>query len=281
MISAKAIQTAFRDRPSIRRVEHYATIGSTNDLARKLAQQGAPEIALISAEQQTAGRGRQGRSWFTPPGAALAFSLLTRPAIPAQHAMRLTMLAGLAAIEGIEQATALRLDLKWPNDIVFSAEGRPTSDAGPQHDLSPGARLLKAGGILTECAFQDERIEYAVVGIGINVNVDFSQQSELREIATSLMVLKGQPIDRLAVMRAIVGNFVDHYAWLQTGDQLCRAWATRLINLQRRIHVQLGEEIRAGYAEGVDLDGALLLRTDDGRVQRMLSGDVTLHDDDE
>ena len=104
--------------PTISVVEHHATIGSTNDRARELAQLGTPEIAVIVADEQTAGRGRQNRSWYTPAGTALAFSLLTRPAIAPQRAMRLTMLAGLAAVEGIEWATDLRLDLKWPNDVV-------------------------------------------------------------------------------------------------------------------------------------------------------------------
>ena len=99
----------FTDLPAIRLVEHHAVLGSTNDRARELAQASTPEIALILADEQLAGRGRQNRSWYTPPGTALAFSLLTRPAIAARHAMRLTMLAALAAVEGIEQATSLRL----------------------------------------------------------------------------------------------------------------------------------------------------------------------------
>jgi BirA family biotin operon repressor/biotin-[acetyl-CoA-carboxylase] ligase len=114
MTSSHWIVSLFGDLPEISTVEHYASIGSTNDRARELAAQGAPEIALVAADEQLAGRGRQGRSWHTPPGTALAFSLLTRPAISARHAMRLTMLAGLP--EGIEQAAGLRLDLKWPND---------------------------------------------------------------------------------------------------------------------------------------------------------------------
>ena len=112
------MKALFSDLPQISVVEHYAAIGSTNDRARELAALGTPEIALIVADEQTAGRGRQNRSWYTPAGTALAFSLLTRPAIAPEHAMRLTMLAGLAAVEGIEWATDLRLDLKWPNDVV-------------------------------------------------------------------------------------------------------------------------------------------------------------------
>jgi BirA family biotin operon repressor/biotin-[acetyl-CoA-carboxylase] ligase len=252
----------FNDLAKISLVEHHAAIGSTNDRARELAAQGAPEIALIAADEQLAGRGRQGRSWYTPPGTALAFSLLTRPAIAAPQAMRLTMLAGLAVVEGIQYATGLRLDLKWPNDVVFH-----TAD-----------RWWKVGGILTECAFQGDDIAYAVTGIGLNVNVDFSQQRELREIATSLMHLAGGELDRWAVLKAVVAAWIDRYAEIATDDPLREAWAARLINLRRNIRVNLNGQTVEGYAAGVDADGALLLRTADQPVQRLLSGDVTLHD---
>jgi BirA family transcriptional regulator, biotin operon repressor / biotin---[acetyl-CoA-carboxylase] ligase len=254
----------FSDLPQISVVEHHATLGSTNDRARELARRDTPEIAVIVADEQTAGRGRQNRSWYTPAGTALAVSLLTRPVIAPHHAMRLTMLAGLAAVEGSEWATGLRLDLKWPNDVVFQNEGR----------------LWKVGGILTECAFQGEAIDYAVIGLGLNVNVDFSQQLELREIATSLSQLAGREIDRWAVLKAIVAAWIDRSAWLgdDYADRLREAWAARLINLQRNIRVNFNDQIVEGYAAGVDDDGALLLRTADQRVQRMLSGDVTLHD---
>jgi BirA family biotin operon repressor/biotin-[acetyl-CoA-carboxylase] ligase len=256
------LASLFSDLPKISVVEHHHSIGSTNDRARELAAQGTPEIALIAADEQLAGRGRQGRSWYTPPGTALAFSLLTRPAIPASHAMRLTMLAGLAAVEGIEYATGLRLDLKWPNDVVFRSE----------------SRWWKVGGILTECAFHGDDLTHAVIGIGLNVNVDFSQQLELREIATSLMHLAGREIDRWAVLKAVVAAWVDRYADLAAANRLCETWAARLINLRQNIRVTLNDQIIEGYAEGVDDDGALLLRTADDQLQRLLSGDVTLHE---
>ncbi len=190
-ITTAGLRAALRDVPLISTIEHHASIGSTNDRARELAQANTPEIAVISADEQTRGRGRQNRSWFTPPGTALAISLLTRPAIAAQHAMRLTMLAGLAAVEGIEQATGLRLDLKWPNDIVAmnNAQLHPSA-----FSLQP----LKVGGILTEASFQGDDLEYAIIGLGLNVNVDFSDNAELQSIATSLSTLSGHRIDRVA-----------------------------------------------------------------------------------
>ncbi len=265
-LSTESIQAALSDQPLITHVQHLNSIGSTNDLARRLANDGAEEIALISTNEQTTGRGRQGRSWFTPRGSALAISLLTRPAIPAQRAMLLTMLAGLAVVEGIEDATQIHLDLKWPNDVVAIT-----------NDQMPNAKLRKVGGILTECSFQNDRVEYAIVGIGLNVNVDFSQQDGLRNSATSLMELSGLPIDRLVVLKSIVGRFIDLYSWLNNEVKLRDAWRARLINLGRTVRVQSGADILEGLAEAVDVDGALLLRTADGQVHRLLSGDVTLH----
>jgi BirA family transcriptional regulator, biotin operon repressor / biotin---[acetyl-CoA-carboxylase] ligase len=259
-----SLNTLLSDFPPISIVEHYAVIDSTNDRARELARLGTPEIAVIAADEQTAGRGRQNRSWYTPAGTALAVSLLTRPAIAPHCAMRLTMLAGLAAVEGIEWATGLRLDLKWPNDVVFQNQDR----------------WWKVGGILTECTFQGEAIDYAVIGIGLNVNVDFSQQLALRAIATSLSQLAGREIDRWAVLKAVVAAWIDRYAWLgdDHADRLREAWAARLINLRRNLHVNLNDQVVEGYAEGVDHDGALLLRTADDHLHRLISGDVTLHD---
>jgi BirA family biotin operon repressor/biotin-[acetyl-CoA-carboxylase] ligase len=261
MHSNQPITSLFNDLPKVSVVEHHAAIGSTNDRARELAALGTAEIAVISADEQLAGRGRQGRSWYTPPGTALAFSLLTRPSIAAQQAMGLTMLAGLAAVEGIEYATRLRLDLKWPNDVVFRTE----------------RRWWKVGGILTECTFQGDDPAYAVIGIGLNVNVDFSQQIELRESATSLMHLAGREIDRWAVLKAVVAAWIDRYAEIAEADRLRDAWAARLINLRQTLRVDLNGTSVEGYAEGVAEDGALLLRVN-GQVQRLLSGDVTLHD---
>jgi BirA family biotin operon repressor/biotin-[acetyl-CoA-carboxylase] ligase len=284
-LTTESIQSALAKQSLIRRVEHFNIIGSTNDLARYHANEGAAEIVLISTDEQTAGRGRQGRSWYTPHGSALAISLLTRPSISAQRAMLMTMLAGLAVVEGIEDATGLRLDLKWPNDVVSIDPPAGFIDGSMPHknlreDFAQPSALslqpLKVGGILTECSFQNDQIEYAIVGIGLNVNVDFSQQPDLRNIATNLMELKGQPIDRLKVLTSIVTRFIDLYPWLNNEVRLRDAWRARLMNLGHFIRVQSGAEVLEGFSEAVDVDGALLLRTSDGQVHRLLSGDVTL-----
>jgi BirA family biotin operon repressor/biotin-[acetyl-CoA-carboxylase] ligase len=156
----------------------FQRIGSTNDEARRLAQAAAPEGLLVVAEAQTAGRGRAGRRWLTPAGSALAFSLVLRPAIPPAQATRLTMIAGLAVCEAIELVTGLPVSLKWPNDIWLAGQ--------------------KAGGILVETATtagDDQPVEYAVVGIGLNVH-EAPPASAVDFPATALSLQAGQPVDR-------------------------------------------------------------------------------------
>src|SRR5262245_19367089 len=131
-------------------VHFFPTIGSTNDEAKRLAAAGEPEGLLVLTETQSAVRGRQGRQWLTPPGTALALSLVLRPALEARQAARVTMLAGVAVCEALGQAAGLQAALKWPNDVLL--DGR------------------KAGGILAETGLLGERLDYLVLGIGLNVS---------------------------------------------------------------------------------------------------------------
>jgi BirA family biotin operon repressor/biotin-[acetyl-CoA-carboxylase] ligase len=244
----------------VRRIEYRERVGSTNDLARQLGVGGAPEATLVIADEQIAGRGRMGRAWWSPPGAAIAMSLLLRPTFPPAFANRLTMLAGLAAAQAIEQVTGLPVALKWPNDIVVR---------------EPAIRKL--GGILTETSISGETVEFSVVGLGLNVNVDFTGRTDLPE-ASSLARELGYPVDRLALLKALVEQFAARYVTIAQDKQLLADWSARLITLGRQVAVRRGEETLAGLAERVDESGALLIRTDDRSLRRVDAGDVTLHD---
>ena len=281
--SAEAVRAAIADVPFIREVVYLPATGSTNDVAHRLASQGAPHATLIVTDDQTAGRGRMGRAWYMPPRAALAMSLLVRPDLAARHANRLTMLAGLAAAEGVEQATGLAVKLKWPNDVVVEIGdwgleiGDWRLEVGGQaagHTLG----VKKVGGILTETSILGDAIEYAVVGIGLNVNVDFAGQSALADTATSIMLQLGREVDRLSVLAAVVDRFAERYEWLNKGGALRAAWSERLVTLQRHVEARVGDSVLTGWAEAVDDDGALLLRAGDGSVHRLLAADVTLRE---
>jgi len=261
LLSAESIRSALKHVPFIQQVVYLPSVGSTNDVGRALGDTGAPHATLVATDDQTKGRGRLGRSWYTPPRSALALSILVRPDLPAGQANRLTMLAGLAAAEGIEHATGLTVNLKWPNDVIMQ---------------NAELRMQKVGGILCESAFIGERIEYAVVGIGLNVNVDFADQPELREIATSLTQHAGREVDRLSVLSAVIERFATWFDRLRS-DDLRAAWSGRLVTLGCRVEAQAGDSIWIGVAEAVDADGALLLRTDAGVLHRLLAADVTLH----
>ena len=154
-LSAQTVTAALTTRRLGRPTLFFPRIGSTNDVVHELAVAGAAEGLLVLADEQTAGRGRLDRSWWAPPGASVLMSLLLRPALSARLAGQLPMCLGLAAVEGIEDVTGLRPALKWPNDVVW--DGR------------------KLGGMLTELRADGARLDYAVLGLGLNVNVTFDE----------------------------------------------------------------------------------------------------------
>jgi BirA family biotin operon repressor/biotin-[acetyl-CoA-carboxylase] ligase len=240
-----------------RPLTYYPAIGSTNDEARRLAEAGAPEGLLVVAETQTAGRGRAGRRWLTPPGAALAFSLLLRPALPAAQAARLTMLAGLAVAEAAETVVTRPVALKWPNDVLVGGQ--------------------KAGGILVECGLTGDRLDFAVIGIGLNVSAA-PPPDAVEFPATALQEPGAAPINRLGVLHSLLARVEALYPLL-AGSQsqgLAQRWAARLAWLGQRVSVGMPGAELVGVAERVDDDGALILRLPTGEARRVLAGDVRL-----
>ncbi len=238
----------------------FQQIGSTNDEARRLAQAQAPEGLMVVAEEQTAGRGRAGRHWITPAGSALAFSLVLRPTAPAAQTARLTMLAGLAVCEGIEQAAGVAAALKWPNDILLAGQ--------------------KVGGILVEAvggANGGERLEYASMGIGVNVD-SAPAAEEVDFPATALSAQAGRPIDRLDLLCAILERLEARYPALDMPDPgpLHADWSARLVWLGEPVVAHTPGGDLAGQAESTDLDGALVVKLDSGERVRVHAGDVRL-----
>jgi BirA family transcriptional regulator, biotin operon repressor / biotin---[acetyl-CoA-carboxylase] ligase len=239
-----------------RQVHYYSSIGSTNDEARRLALAGAPEGTLVIADEQTTGRGRLQRQWWSPPGTSLLFSLLLRPPLPPAQAQQLTMCAGLAVVEAIHSQTGLAVNLKWPNDVIWM-----------------GGKL---GGILTELETDGERLVYAVVGVGLNVNFSVATLPELLTPATSLLTALGRSTERLPLLLAILSHWEALYRSMLEGDSPYQAWAAHLVTIGQEVRVSQGSKTVEGHATGVDADGALLLRRADGAVERIWGGDVTL-----
>ncbi len=238
-------------------------LSSTQVLAARLADRGWPEGTAVLAEEQTAGRGRQGRTWWAPFGQALLLSLLLRPSLSPSQAPVLTMMAGLAAAEAIEAVYAVSVALKWPNDLYL--EGR------------------KVGGALTETRLSADadRLEHAIVGIGINVTVDFADQPALQTTAISLHQVVGDAVDRGTLLLALLARFEERYREVLAGGSCRDEWARRLMWLGQPVRVTMPQGSITGVAEGVDEMGTLLVRLADGHVEAVQAGDVSLDRADE
>jgi BirA family biotin operon repressor/biotin-[acetyl-CoA-carboxylase] ligase len=269
-LSSASIAAALTTRRLGRPTLHFSQIGSTSNVALEHAAAGAAEGLAVIADEQTAGRGRLDRRWWAPPGSSLLMSLLLRPPLPPVRAGQLTMCLGLAAVEGIEAVTGLRPALKWPNDLLL--DGR------------------KLGGMLTELHLDGERLEHAVLGLGINVNVAFDEgrrtedrgdwsfvfrpPSDLVDTAISLSMALGHSADRLALLAAILGRCEVWYDRLLRGRSPHEAWAARLDTRGRRVTVTTAAGTWSGLAAGVTPEGALLVRDEAGREHVIWSGDV-------
>jgi BirA family biotin operon repressor/biotin-[acetyl-CoA-carboxylase] ligase len=237
--------------------------GSTNDVAAEQARAGAAEGLVVVAEVQTGGRGRLGRSWHSPPGASLTFSILLRPARPPAQIPPLTLLAGAAVAEALVRFGA-QPRLKWPNDVQLVAR-----------DGGAGGEPRKVAGILTEMASEGERVGHVVIGIGVNVN-DTAFPDGLAGRATSLALDQGRPVDRTAVLAALLAELeVAYDAFRAEGPPAAVARWGKHGALGSRCRVTVGGRPLEGRTLGIDPDGALRIEGDDGRVHRVISGEIT------
>jgi BirA family biotin operon repressor/biotin-[acetyl-CoA-carboxylase] ligase len=243
-------------------IRHLEVIGSTNDEAQRWAQEGAPHGAVVRADEQTQGRGRQGRDWCSPAGLGLYLSLILRPDIALAQVPQLTMLTALGAARTIESETNLPANVKWPNDIIL--------------------RGRKIGGVLSEARPREEnpqRVEYAIVGIGLNVN--FAREDLPRDVkiaATSLYMETGHVRLLEDVISSLLRETETVYNEYSCGDwqELRAEFARRDILQGQTVRVEGAGETYGGEANGIDDDGTLLVRTPVG-VRRVVAGDVLLH----
>ena len=252
------VREGLRSRRFGQRLRHFAVTGSTQDEARRLAEAGEPEGTLVVAEEQRAPRGRLGRSYFTPQG-GLWFSLLLRPRRPPEEMILLSLLTAVGVHQAIEEVTGLRPTVRWPNDLLI--DGRKTV------------------GILVELAGDQDLLRYAVVGVGVNVNLaeaDFPP--ELRPIATSLRQALGKEVSRVPLLQRILERLETLYhRYLSAGPRpILEAWRALPTLLGRRIVVEELGETWEGTAVDLDDHGALLVRTDQGALRRLLAADVRI-----
>jgi len=225
------------------------------EVARREAQRGAAEGTVIIADEQTVGRGRVRRTWLSPRG-NIALSIILYPSIV--YLPSLIMLASLAVAHSIESVTGLKAQLKWPNDVLIS--GR------------------KVCGILIESNVRGGRVDYAIIGIGINVNLGLADFPEFSPVATSLSDELGREVPLIELIRCLLVEIERLYLALPSGESIYQQWRDRLITLGRKVEVRWGKTMYTGVAESVARDGSLLLRRPDGSLTKIVARDVTLRD---
>ncbi|MEX0785217.1 MAG: biotin--[acetyl-CoA-carboxylase] ligase [Dehalococcoidia bacterium] len=241
-----------------RHISYEASVSSTMDVAKRQAEAdppvgGAPDGAVVIAEEQTAGRGRLGRTWVSPPGVNLYFTIILRPELA--QLRELAVIGPLAVCQAIEETTALLPRIKWPNDVVIDNR--------------------KVCGVLPTSEVEDERVLYALVGIGINVNLDVAAHGEIAEIATSLHQELDHEVSREEVLAATLNHFETLYRALCDGQVVSVAWKQRLDTLGRPVRVEMaGGVVEEGTAVDADSDGSLIVRRDDGSHVRLEAGEA-------
>ena len=233
---------------------YYPVTSSTMDMARQAVRDGAAEGTIVVADQQTAGRGRLGRKWLSPPDSSILLSIILYPRL--HELPRLNMAACLAVARSIEKATGLKPTIKWPNDVLIDGK--------------------KVSGILIESDVQRDAVNYVIVGLALNVNLDPSSIPEIAETATSLKQVLGHDVSRLEMLESLLAEFEKLYSTMRRGEPIDEEWRGRLETLGKEVTVTCGQDVREGYAESVDEDGNLLLRLEDGRLMTIAAGDVTL-----
>lgn len=242
-----------------RNIQVFEQTTSTNDVVEKLARDGVREGVVVFAESQTKGRGRLGRKWISPNRKGLWFSILLRPDLRPQETTQLTVASATALRRAIVSETNLQMEIKWPNDILIGGK--------------------KVAGILTELSAELDKVRHVILGIGIDVNLDANElPNDLKRIATSLKIESGEKISRAELAAAILRELDFDYARICAGkfSQVADEWEEHCTTIGKNVIVQIGDRKIRGRAESLDDDGALLLRTEHGRLERIIGGDVTL-----
>ncbi len=242
-----------------RDIQVFEQTTSTNDVAEKLARDGVREGVVVFAESQTKGRGRLGRVWMSPTRKGLWFSVLLRPNLRPQETTQLTVISATALRRAIKTVVGITADIKWPNDLLIGGK--------------------KVAGILTEMSAEVDRVRHIILGIGLDVNQETNEFApDLRKIATSLRIEAGEPVCRAEIATEILRELDLDYARILAGkfSEVADEWEAACITIGKNVAVHTGDRKFRGHAESLDDDGALLVRTEHGLLERVIGGDVTL-----
>ncbi len=245
------LKTSYLGRPLV----HLPSVDSTQNMVAEAGRRGEPEGLAVSADEQTAGRGRFKRSWVSPPGGSILMSALLRP--PPEIVPLVVMIAALAVRDAIIRAAPdLKPEIKWPNDILLN--GRKTC------------------GILVETTRDEPANTFSVLGMGVNVNWDTASVPEIADVSTSLGRESGRFVPRVSVMVPLLEGLERLYEGGKEGDDILAQWRDSLVTLGRDVVVGGSDTEIEGTAEDVDETGALLVRDRLGTLHTVRAGDVTL-----
>jgi len=253
------LQSKLRTRYMGRNAFYYDSIPSTLAAAKRLCEDGDPEQlkgTLVIAEQQTGGLGRLGRLWASPPG-GIWTTIILKPNIPVDRLFMITMAGSLAVARAIRREYDIGALIKWPNDIFIGSK--------------------KVAGLLQEISVDDGKINYVVLGLGIDANINVDElPDELKVIATSLNDETGESVDRVKLLARVLKEFELRLLQLESGEYetIVREWKSLSITLNRRVHVKTLRKTFKGEAIDIDQNGALVIRKDNGEIEKVIAGDL-------
>lgn len=239
-----------------RTIVYLDRIGSTMDAALRLGLENAPEGTLVIAESQTTGRGRLGRQWLSPKYKGIYFSLILRPRMMPAQASLLTLLAAVSICDSLKEFLGIEALIKWPNDIYIANR--------------------KVAGILTELNAEMDRVNFAVIGVGMNVNND---ADSVPAGAVALKEITGEWINRVGLLQVLCRAMERDYLLFREGagiDLILRRWRQASFTLGRRVKVHCQNQVIEGEALDIDADGGLLIREDAGVTRKVMAGDVSV-----
>jgi BirA family biotin operon repressor/biotin-[acetyl-CoA-carboxylase] ligase len=251
------IRTGLKTRVIGKAIHLLPEVASTNTLAMELAANGTPEGTVVIAEMQTNGRGRLGRTWISPKG-NLYLSVVLRPNIPMHKAPLVTLMGAVAVATAIRKTCGLEAGIKWPNDILVSGK--------------------KVSGLLTEMSAEQDRIRHIVLGIGIDVNMEMGElPPEVRSFTTTLSTEANVKINRTVLLQQLLRDLEVWYQnFLKHDVDILEEWNKLNMTIGKRVAVSGTGESLAGLAQGIDNEGRLIVRLDDGAIRTVAAGDVTI-----
>ncbi len=258
VLSYSELKSRIRNNWAGSEIYYYEETGSTNIDAKRLGEEGAAHGTIVVADKQNAGRGRRGRTWQSPAGKDIYFTILLRPSFEPDKASGLTLVMALSVAQAVERKCSLKAGIKWPNDVVLNGK--------------------KICGILTEMNMETDYIQHVVIGVGINVNLD-EMPEEISQTATSILRESGEKTARAELLQEVLARFEENYGMYEKESDLSymlEEYNSYLVNVGKQVKVLDPKGEFEGIARGINASGELLIETPDGKVAEIYAGEVSV-----